>query len=97
MKLVDLNILLYAVNSDAAHHARVRAWWENALGGQEPIGLTWIVLLGFLRLATNPRVFESPLTTEEALARVDAWLDHDNTRVVTESEEHWRLLQELLV
>ncbi|MCE9556897.1 MAG: type II toxin-antitoxin system VapC family toxin [Planctomycetes bacterium] len=97
MKLIDLNILLYAVNSDAAHHTRVRAWWENALDGQEPIGLAWVVLLGFLRLATSPRVFVTPLTPADAMARVDAWLGHENTRVVTEPEEHWGLLQELLL
>lgn len=49
MKLVDLNVLLYAVNSDSAHHEAVSVWWESALNGDESIGLPWIVLLGFLR------------------------------------------------
>jgi toxin-antitoxin system PIN domain toxin len=96
VKLVDLNILLYAINRDSAHHERIRRWWENALGGDEPVGLAWVVLLGFLRLATNPRVFPSPLAPEDALERVYSWLNHANTRVVTETEDQWLILRGLI-
>jgi len=96
MKLVDLNILLYAINRDAPRHAKIRSWWEKALSADEPVGLPWIVLLGFLRLATNPRVFASPLTASQAIDRIDTWLTCPNLRVVVEAEEHWRILKELL-
>ena len=96
MKLVDLNVLLYAVNRDAPQHEKVRSWWEMALAADEPVGLPWIVLLGFLRLATNPRVFARPLTLEQAIDRGEAWLNHANIRVVAETQEHWRILMELL-
>jgi toxin-antitoxin system PIN domain toxin len=96
MKLVDLNILLYALNRDMPRHETVRSWWEATLSGDEPIGLAWMVLLGFLRLATNPHVFSSPLTSSQAIERVDAWLTHPNTRVVHETEEHWHILKSLL-
>lgn len=96
MKLVDLNVLLYAVNGDAPQHAPIRAWWESALNGDEPIALAWVVLLGFLRLATHPRVFPTPLTPEQALAKVDQWLAQPPVRVLAESDEHWRVLRSLL-
>ena len=96
MKIVDLNVLLYAVNSDAAAHERVRAWWEAALNGEETIGLPWIVLLGFLRLATNPRVFPRPLVPDAAAARVDKWLAQPNVRVVPEKDDQWKVLKSLL-
>jgi toxin-antitoxin system PIN domain toxin len=96
VKLVDLNILLYAINEDSAHHAAIHRWWLAALAGDDPVGLAWTVLLGFLRLTTNPKVFATPLTTEQALSKVEAWLAHPNVRVVTESEEHWRTLRSLL-
>ena len=96
MIIVDLNVLLYAVNRDAAHHARVRAWWEDALSGDRPIGLAWIVILGFLRLSTSARVFPQPLTSDEALDRVSAWLAHPLVRVASETERQWDLLQQLL-
>jgi predicted nucleic acid-binding protein len=47
VKLVDLNILLYAINRDSAHHERVLRWWEGALSGDEPIALAWVVILSF--------------------------------------------------
>ena len=96
MKLVDLNVLLYAVNRKAPRHGTVRSWWEAALSDEEPVALAWIVLLGFLRLATNARVFPQPLTAEQAIARVEVWVSHPKTRLVTETSEHWRILQELL-
>jgi hypothetical protein len=96
MKLVDLNVLLYAVNRDAPGHERVRSWWEAALVGDEPVGLSWTVLLGFLRLATNAQVFTTPLSANRAMERVDAWLSHPNVRLVRETDEHWRILKELL-
>jgi toxin-antitoxin system PIN domain toxin len=97
VRIVDLNVLLYAVNRDAAHHTRVLDWWGEAIADEEPIGLAWVVLLGFLRVATNPRIFPRPLGADTALAKLDAWLSLDNTRLVTEREEHWGTLRSLLV
>jgi toxin-antitoxin system PIN domain toxin len=96
MKLVDLNVLLYAVNRKAPLHGIVRSWWEAALSDEEPVALAWIVLLGFLRLATNARVFPRPLTPGQAMERVEAWIAHPKTRLVAETGEHWRILRELL-
>ena len=78
MKVVDLNILLYAVNQDAAHHEASRRWWEDAVNGDESIGLPWIVLLGFLRITTNPRIFPAPLDPATAISKLDTWLALDN-------------------
>ena len=97
MKLVDLNVLLYLVNRDAAHHQSALAWWEDALQNDEPVGLSWIVLLGFLRLSTNPSVFPNPLETETAIARITTWLSLDQTRLVHETADHWHILSRLLV
>lgn len=96
MRIVDLNILLYAVNSDAAQHERAREWWENAVNDEDVIGLAWVVLLGFLRLSTNPRVFPRPLAPELAAATLEAWLSRDNVRVVREKDEHWETLKLLI-
>jgi toxin-antitoxin system PIN domain toxin len=63
---------------------------------EDPVGLPWIVLLEFLRLATSPRVFPAPLTTETAAANLDTWLAQDNIRVVREKDDHWAALKSLL-
>jgi hypothetical protein len=96
MRIIDLNILLYAVNRDAPVHERVRKWWEGAVNSDDPVGLPWVVVLGFLRLSTSPSVFPSPLTLPDAVARVDAWLSHPNVRVVVPGESHWLVLKGLL-
>jgi toxin-antitoxin system PIN domain toxin len=96
VRIVDLNILLYAVNSDAARHAAARAWWEEALNDDEPVGLAWVVLLGFLRIVTNGRVFPRPLSPEAAMTKVESWLSLENVRIVHEKDDHWDTLKSLL-
>ncbi|MDX1606259.1 MAG: type II toxin-antitoxin system VapC family toxin [Candidatus Competibacterales bacterium] len=96
MKLVDLNVLLYAVNRDSHHHRAVLDWWNIAMNGYDTIGLPWVVLLGFLRISTNPRVFARPLAVDEAIAQVNTWLSRDNVRVLGEGDNHWNILQSLI-
>ena len=96
MKVVDVNVLLYAVNEDTDRHTILRRWWEEALNGDESVGLAWIVLSGFLRIATNPKVYPQPLPTDKALAKVDAWLSAGTVSVIVEKPNHWRVLRGLL-
>lgn len=96
MRIVDLNLLLYAIDRTSPLHPPARAWLETTWSGEEPIGLPWIVLLGFLRLSTSPRIFTHPLTSEQALALVDEWLERPCVRAVAPGEEHWRILRALL-
>jgi toxin-antitoxin system PIN domain toxin len=96
MKIVDLNVLLYAVNRDTVHHERIRGWWEMVLRQEEPVGLTWFVLVGFLRLSTSAHVFPKPLSTDQAIQRIDRWLACSNVRIARETEEHWRILRSLI-
>jgi hypothetical protein len=96
VKLVDLNLLLYAVNRDSPQHQRARSWLERTLGDDEPVGLSWVVVLGFLRLATSPRVFPRPLAPDQAVAAVDGWLAQPAVVTVAPGAEHWRVLRNLL-
>ena len=96
MKIPDLNVLLYAVDSDSAHHAVVHRYWEDVANGEEEIGFAWSVLLGFLRLSTNPAVFPRPLRLDDAMAKIDSWLALPSARLLTETEDHWSLLRRLL-
>ena len=96
MTLVDLNVVLYAVNVAAERHAEARTWWESAINGDEPVGLAWPVVTGFLRLSTHASVLPRPLTVEQACRRVNRWLAQPTVRLVRETDEHWRQLERLL-
>lgn len=63
MILVDANILLYAEDQLSTHHKAARSWWDAQLSGQSPVCLCWTVLSAFIRIGTNPRVFEHPLSS----------------------------------
>ena len=70
MVLPDINLLIYAHNSRAAHHHKALHWWNRCLQGHEGVALAWLVILGFVRVATHPKVFERPMTVEDATGRV---------------------------
>jgi len=97
VKIVDVNVLLYAVNEDAPQHAKSRAWLEAALSGPEPLGFDWTVLLAFLRLSTRTAVFPRPLTPGQATDVLRSWLDQPCAEVVDPAERHLDVLERLLV
>ena len=96
MRIVDANVLLYAVNTAAPRHAQARSWLDGALAGREPIGFAWTVLLAFLRLTTHPAVFPRPLAVGEATEIVRAWLAQPAAIVVDPTPRHADLLAGLL-
>ncbi len=97
MILVDANLLLYAVKSDLPQHAKARGWWEDILSGDQIIGLPWVVIPAFVRLTTNTRVFEQPLSVERACAYIEEWLSLPGARIVVPGEGHWPIFHNLLV
>jgi toxin-antitoxin system PIN domain toxin len=96
VRVADLNLLVYAFNRDAPQHPAARRWLEQRLGGDETFGLSWAVVLGFVRLMTNPRIFERPISAERALAIVDGWLALPVVELVAPGERHWTILRALL-
>jgi len=94
--LLDANLLLYACNEADDHHADARAWLEGALAGQEEVRLAWVTILAFLRIGTNPRAFEQPLSIQEAVGHVSAWLAQPVVGIIEPAERHWSILSGLL-
>jgi toxin-antitoxin system PIN domain toxin len=94
--LVDANILLYAEDSQSRLHHQAREWWDEQLSGSGPVGLCWPVITAFIRIGTNPRVFDQPLSLEQAVARVQSWLEQPCTRVIRSSDQHWAQFQQML-
>lgn len=96
MKIIDVNLLLYAVNEDAPRHRKAKTWLESALSGTETVGFEWTVLLAFLRLSTRSVVFPNPLLVEEAFALLESWLAQPCTTIVQPSDRHSQVLRDLL-
>lgn len=97
MILVDANILLYAEDSLHPLNRQARTWWDEQLSGSEVVCVCWLVLSAFIRIGTNPRVFEHPLSLEQALSRVQSWLNQPCIRVVRPTERHWTVFKQMLV
>lgn len=96
MILVDANVLLYAYYPGADAHVRCRAWLEKAFSSDEPVCLAWVTVLAFLRISTNPRVFEQPLLSSEALAIVASWLERPSVTVLEAGETCWEVFREIV-
>jgi hypothetical protein len=94
--LVDANILVYAHVGSLAQHERARAWLDMALSGSSRVGLPWPSLLGFLRLVTNPRVFQRPESIADAWTQASAWLDADVAWIPQPTDRHRDVLTSLL-
>lgn len=97
MKVVDANVLLYAVDASAEHHADAKAWLDGALSGTESIVLPWICLLAFVRISTHPSIYPTPLPPARALDVVDAWLGRTNVLTGDVGVRHAERLREMLL
>jgi toxin-antitoxin system PIN domain toxin len=95
MVLIDANLLLYAYNPRSAHHDASRAWLEATLTGAPLVRFAWVTLWAFVRISSDPRVFERPLRTTEATAIVSSWLAQPCSGVVEPGERHWEILRRL--
>ena len=96
MILIDANILVYATNVRSPRHGEASEWLERQLNNAA-IGLPWLVLVAFLRVSTNRRLMPIPLSSDEAIAQVNDWLDLDNVRILEPTENHWSVLSRLLL
>ncbi len=93
MILIDANLLLYAYHSKAVQHEPSRVWLEGCLADSQLVRLTWLTVWAFLRISTNPRVFEFPFSIQEAETIVNTWLEHPLIGILEPGEQHWTILQ----
>jgi toxin-antitoxin system PIN domain toxin len=96
LRLVDANVLLYAVNTAEPHHRQARAWLDAGLSSDETIGFSWTVVLAFVRLATHRAVFPRPLDAGRAIGVVRSWLGQPSAIIVEPTVRHLDVLAGLL-
>ena len=95
MILCDVNVLVYAHRSDTRDHDAYRSWLENVINSQAAYGVSDVVLSGFLRIVTHPRIFSSPSRFEEALAFAAQVRNQPNAVLLQPGNRHWEIFTNL--
>lgn len=96
MKLPDINLLLYAIDERSPSHDRAKSWLEETMSGTEAVGFAWLVLLGFVRISTNPTTLDHPLSPSGAVDYVGEWLAQPVASIVQPTSRHAAVLRRLL-
>jgi hypothetical protein len=95
--LPDVNVLVYAHREDVAGHAAFRAWLEDVINGDEAYGICDLVLSGFVRVVTHPKVFNTPTPVAAALAFADQLREQPNCVRVEPGSRHWGIFRRLCI
>ncbi|MDI1310576.1 TA system VapC family ribonuclease toxin [Prosthecobacter sp.] len=61
----------------------------------EEVGLPLNVVLGFVRLMTNPRVIQPPMPLADALSEVKRWIAAPNVTLLYPTPQHWDELEKI--
>ena len=96
MILVDANVLIYAHVASFAHHEKARTWLDGRINAAAPVGLPWPSLLAFVRIVSNPRIFDGPATVSAAWRQVESWLAAKSVWIPLPTEQHQRTLTPLM-
>jgi uncharacterized protein len=94
--LVDANILIYATDPRSERHDQAQSWLDAQLNGDTRVGMAWESLLAYMRIVTNPRVFERPQSVTVAWRHVEEWLDCENVWAPVPGPAHRSILAGLL-
>jgi toxin-antitoxin system PIN domain toxin len=96
MIVVDVNLLIYAIDQQSPHHDLAHKWWLSALTGRETVGLPWSTMLAFARLTTNPRIFTHPLSADQAFDLIETWTAHHHVIALEPTPRHLALVRGFL-
>ncbi len=89
MLLVDVNVLVYAFRRDSVEHSRYEAWLDDLRDGDQAFGMADLVLSGFLRIVTHPRIFADPSAIDRALAFAEQVRGSPQCVGVSPGPRHW--------
>ncbi|MCB1044229.1 MAG: type II toxin-antitoxin system VapC family toxin [Acidobacteria bacterium] len=95
MRLLDVNVLVYAHREDVPQHHEFLDWLELLANGDEPFAIADLVLSGFLRIVTHPKVFDPPSPLEKALAFVEDLRGRPNYVSLSPGDRHWEIFTNL--
>lgn len=97
MIVPDVNLLLHAYNLESPVHAPARRWLEDLLSGRQPVGLAWVAVLGFIRIATHRQILSHPMPVATACSHVRRWIERPCVTLLQPGPGHADILFDLLV
>lgn len=92
MIIPDVNLLVYAYNSDAPSHRQALSWWEGCINNTQPVAIPWLVALGYLRLMTSRKVLPQPMEVSTALRHLGTWMEQPNVGIIQPGPRHLAIL-----
>jgi len=95
MILPDVNVLVYAHRTDTTGHAAYRKWLEDVINSDQAYGVCDLVLSGFLRIVTHPRIFDPPSDLDAALTFVRQIRNQTNAVLIAPGPRHWEIFTQL--
>jgi toxin-antitoxin system PIN domain toxin len=95
MRLVDVNVLVYASRGELEHHKACLAFVEDMVNGDETYAVTDFVMTGFVRVVTNPRIFRTPTPLDRALTFAEQVRNQPHAVVVNPGGRHWDVFSRL--
>ncbi len=95
MLLPDVNILVYAHREDTALHTQSLQWLETLINSDEAFAISELVLSGFLRIVTHPKVFNPPSSLADALSFTEQICNQANCVIVSPQDRHWDIFTKL--
>ena len=93
--LPDVNILVYAHRRDMQNHSAYRDWLESQVNAEAAFGLSDLVVSGFIRVVTHPKVFRTPTVLDDALAFASQLRRQPNRISVAPGDRHWEIFSRL--
>jgi uncharacterized protein len=93
---VDTNILVYAHRADSPFHSAAAARISELAEGRAPWAIPWPCLHEFFAVVTQPRIYDPPSTTSEAIDQIEAWLESPSGVTISEGPMYWPAMSRLL-
>jgi toxin-antitoxin system PIN domain toxin len=93
--LPDVNVLVHAHRRDAHEHRLLRRWLEDVVEADGAYAMSDLVLSGFIRVVTHPRIFREPSSLDDALAFAEQLLDQPNCVLAQPGPRHWDIFVRL--
>ncbi len=95
MILPDANVLVYAFRKDVPQHSLCHDWLTRNVSGDAQFGLSPLSLSAVVRITTDPRIYATPSTLEEAFRFCNILLRQPNCQVVEPGPRHFEIFKRL--